>query len=84
MTTEQLRSHPEYTKCMDRIKSYHPGFTFTMDYTQIPTRAKQNGMRAILRDAIKLGYLECTQSQISLSCEITAETFRRTEVETNA
>ena len=84
MTTEQLRTHPEYKKCMDRIKSYRPGFIFTMNYTQIPTRAKQNGMRAILRDAIKLGYLECTQTIVSLNCEITSEVFVRTEVETNA
>ena len=83
MTTEQLRSHPEYKVCVDKIKNYRPGYVFTIDYTNIP-RAKANGLRCILRDACKLGFLESVSTQISLSCEITAETWKRTEVKDNA
>lgn len=83
MTIHEFENHPEYRKCMDKIGNYRPGFQFTMDYTIIPTLAKQNGMRRILRDACKLGLLECIATDINLYCEITAETFKRTEVEYN-
>lgn len=83
MTTEQLRTHPEYEKCMGKIKNYRPGFRLTIDYTKIP-RAKANGLRCILRDACKLGLLECVATGVALNCEITDETFRRTEVSDNA
>lgn len=80
MTTQQLRSHPGYKDAMAKIIKYRPGFQFTIDYTNIP-RAKANGLRAILRDACKLGYLESISFDVALNCEITAETYRRTEAQ---
>lgn len=81
MTREELRAHPEYAKCMEKIKGYRPGFRFTMNYQQMP-RAKANAMAIILRDAVKAGYLECIATSYSMEGLVTGyfsdETFERT------
>lgn len=79
MTTTELRAHPEYKVCMDKIKAYRPGFEFTMDWTQIP-RAKANGLKLILKDACDLGYLESIQFGLDLTGTCTDETYKRTSL----
>lgn len=76
MTREELRLHPEYAAAMAKIKGYRHGFTFRMDYTEIPV-AKGNALKIILRDAVKAGYLESVSMELDLDCNCTAETYRR-------
>ena len=76
MTITELRNHPEYTICMDKIKSYRKGFEFTMNWERIP-RAKANGLKVIMRDAVEQGLLEYTATVLALDGTITAERFRR-------
>ena len=80
MTKTELRAHPEYKSSMDKIKAYHPGFTFRMDWTQIPT-AKGNALKIIMKDAIAAGYLESVSFELSLDGTPTAESYRRTDKE---
>lgn len=80
MTIIELRNHTQYKVCMDKIKAYHPGFTFRMDWTQIPT-AKGNAIKIVLKDAITAGYLESISFELSLEGAITAESYQRTEKE---
>lgn len=77
MTTAELRAHPEYKKAMDRIIAYRSGFTFRMDWTQIPT-VKGNALKIILRDAIDEGYLESISMEYDLDFNLTAESYKRT------
>ncbi len=76
MTITEVRNHPEYTLCFDKIKSYPTGFEFTLDYEQIP-RAKGNALKIIMQDAIDKGYLESTAIHLAITGEMTAETFRK-------
>ena len=80
MTTAELREHPEYKSSMDKIKSYRPGFKFTMNYAQIPV-AKANALKIILNDACEYGYLESVSMGVDLSGNLCDETFRRTDKE---
>ena len=41
MTVQELRTHPEYTLCMGKIKGWRVGGDYTVNYAQIPT-AKAN------------------------------------------
>lgn len=79
MTTKELRAHPEYKVCIDKIIGYTPGFKFTLNYTTIPT-AKANALKLILRDAVEEGYLESISMGYDLDMNLTDETFRRTEL----
>lgn len=76
MTKKELRAHPEYKYAMDKIIKYTPGYTFRMDWTQIPT-AKGNALKIILEDAIKEGYLVCISLEPGLD-SIAAATYKRT------
>jgi len=76
MTVQELRQHPEYTLCFNKIKAYRKGFEFTLYYAQIP-RAKANGLKIVMRDAIEQGLLECIATGWSLEGTITDETFRK-------
>lgn len=76
MTTAELRAHPEYKAAMEKIRAYRPGFTFRMDWTQIPT-AKGNALKIILHDAIENGYLESVSMEYDLDMNLTAESYKR-------
>ena len=80
MTREELRAHPEYTHCMEKIKGYRWGFTFTLNYNQMPF-AKANALKQICADAIGEGYLESVSFMVDFYGHCTAETFRRTAKE---
>jgi hypothetical protein len=85
MNITALRAHPEYTVCMNKIKSYHPGFTFRMDWTEIHP-AKGNALKVVLRDAIEAGYLEKEKIEYAFGLGLTdmvvsAETYKRTNKE---
>ena len=76
MTITELRNHPEYTVCFDKIKSYKKGFTFTLYYEQIP-RAKGNALKIVMQDAIKAGLLESVAIGLAIDGTMTDETFRK-------
>ena len=57
MTVKELRQHEEYHKCLRKIEGYSAGFTFTINFTNIPP-AKANALRVVLRDACKKGLIE--------------------------
>ena len=77
MTAAELRLHPEYEICMNKIKAYRPGFVLRMDYTQIPV-PKGNALKIVLRDAWKTGYLDPVSTDLDLDLNVTAETYERT------
>lgn len=79
MTKAELRAHPEYTFCMDRIKGYRPGFRFTMRYAYIP-EAKANALKVVCNDAIDAGYLESVSIGLDINGNFTEETYERTSV----
>lgn len=76
MTREELRNHPEYALCIDKIKSYPIGFKFTLNYAQIP-KAKGNALKIVMADAVKQGYLESIAIGLALDGTFTDETFMR-------
>ena len=76
MTKTELRKHPEYKKCVDKIKGYSKGFEFTLDFRQIP-KAKANALDIVLVDCLNNGLLECTSIGLSLTGERTTETYKR-------
>ena len=76
MNTAELRNHPDYKLCMDKIRSYRKGFEFTLNYAKIPT-PQANALRIIMRDAIADGLVESIALGLSLEMENTDETFRR-------
>ena len=76
MTITEMRNHPEYTVCFDKIKSYPIGFTFTLNYEQIP-RAKGNALKIIMQDAIEAGLLESVAIGLAIDGTMTDETFRK-------
>lgn len=76
MTVTELRNHPEYKLCFDKIKAYSKGFEFKLNYAQIPP-AKANGLKFIMRDAIEQGLIECISTGWSLEGKIVDETFRK-------
>ena len=83
MTREELREHPEYEKCMRKIKGYRPGFRFVMDWTKIP-RPKANALRVVLQDAMEAGYLTVERDMWTWDCEPSETEYRRTEKEVAA
>lgn len=88
MTKTELRTHPEYKLCMDKIKGYRPGFEFTLRYCDIP-KAKANALMIVMRDACEQGLLESVTIGAGFMADGTfnpfmSETFRRTEVDHNA
>lgn len=78
MTITELRAHPDYMASMDKIKAYRPGFTFRMDWTQIPT-AKGNALKIVLGDAIDAGYLVSVSLEPDMDIGVAAATYRRTD-----
>lgn len=76
MQIEELRNHPEYKLCMDRIKKYRRGFKFTIPYYKMTT-GQRNAMMFILRDAVKMGLIESVATGLNLELDITDETFIR-------
>lgn len=76
MTAQELRNHPEYELCFKKIKAYPKGFTFTLNYSQIP-RGKANGLKIIMADAIEQGYLESIAIGLALDGTFTDETYRK-------
>lgn len=74
MSVEELRKHPEYKLCMDKIKKYRKGFKFTIPYYKMTT-GQRNGMGVVLYDAQKQGLISSVAVDFSLDLEITEETF---------
>jgi hypothetical protein len=74
----------ELDKSIEKVSKYPKGFEFTINYTQLPSKAKENGMRLLMDKLCELGYLESIAIGHSLKdlrgesgrwC--TEETFRR-------
>ena len=57
----------EVNKCIKKIKNYPKGFEFTINYSQIPTTEKENGMHFVLDKACKMGLIECVAIGHSLA-----------------
>lgn len=77
MTREELRQHDEYRVAMKKIRSYTPGFEFTLHYDRMPTPTA-NALKIVMADAIQEGLLESIAIDLSIDLKQTAETFRRT------
>jgi hypothetical protein len=71
----------ELDKSIKKINTYPKGFEFTIKYSTIPTKAKENGLRWILESARKLGLIECIATGLSIA-DITGESGRQNNEET--
>lgn len=76
MTKSEFRQSKEYREMMDKIKGYTKGFTFTLNYGEIP-KAKGNALRILTEDAIKEGILESVSIGLTLQGNPVDETYRR-------
>ena len=76
MTNDELRNHPEYKVCMDKITAYPVGFKFTMNWDRIPA-AKANALKIILRDACQMGLIEQIATGVGLDLRVHDETYIR-------
>lgn len=76
MTVQELRNHKEYEICFEKIRSYPKGFTFTLNYSQIP-RAKANALKIVMSDAVKQGLLEPTETLLAIDGTETGATFTK-------
>jgi hypothetical protein len=74
----------EIEKAIDKIKNYPKGFEFTINYSSISTKAKENGLKYVLKKAKDMGLIECIATGLTIE-DITGksgrpfneETFRR-------
>lgn len=76
MTISELREHPEYALCFEKIRSYPKGFEFVLKWEDIP-KAKANALRVVMDDAIEQGLLESLRIRENLNGEIVSERFRK-------
>lgn len=76
MTIQELRQSKDYVEAMSKIKKYSKGFTFKLNYSQIP-KGKANALRIIMQDCIENGIVESVSFGLALSGERTDETFKR-------
>lgn len=83
MTRNEFRNSKEYAELIERIRNYKPGFTFTAAYAKARkvSKAKENGLKILMEDAVKMGLLESISIGYSLEDlrdgEITEEKFKR-------
>ena len=84
MTAQEFLRSPEFREMMDKIRSYKPGFTFTVRYIDIP-HAEANGLKIVLKMACEKGLLKSIEKGYGMNekwqIELFEETFERTEVE---
>ena len=78
MTMEQFKNHPEFLKAIAKIRGYREGFTFRIEWGDIPTAAQREGLRIVLREAVQEGLLECVSMETGVSVADTALVYRRT------
>lgn len=76
MTREEARQHDGYKEAYAKIESYRKGFEFTINFSVIP-KAKANGLRLILKDAVNNGLLESIAFGLDINGNIKEETFKR-------
>ena len=76
MTRQEFRESEEYKKCKEKIEGYTPGFTFTLNYKNIP-KGKIKALEIVTSDCIREGILESIQIGLALDGSFTNETFKR-------
>ena len=76
MTRQEFRESEKYKKCVEKIKGYNPGFTFTLNYKNIP-KGKVKALEIVTSDCIREGILESIQIGLALDGSFTNETFKR-------
>ena len=76
MIRQEFRESEEYKKCMEKIKGYNPGFTFTLNYKNIP-KGKVKALEIVTSDCIKEGILDSVRIGVALDGSLVDETFKR-------
>ena len=76
MTAKEFRNSQEYENSIKKIRNYPKGFKFTLPYYKM-TQGQKNGIGIIANDCIKEKIIESVSFGLSLSGEITEETFVR-------
>ena len=76
MTKEEFRKSNEYAESMQKIKNYPKGFTFSLNYGEIP-KAKGNALRVLTEDTIKNGILETISFGLDINGNCVEEEYRR-------
>ena len=76
MTIQEFRQSKDYAEAMNKIKNYSKGFTFTLNYSEIPEE-KANALRIIMQDCIKDGIVESVSFGLALNGEETSESFKK-------
>lgn len=76
MNYQDLKNSKDYMECVEKIKGYRRGFTFTINYSNIPAR-KANALKFILKNCCEMNLIESTSMGIALNGDLAEETFRR-------
>lgn len=76
MTIQEFRQSKDYAEAMNKIKNYSKGFTFTLNYSEIP-KEKANALRIVMQDCIKRDIVESISIGLALNGEQTSETFKK-------
>lgn len=71
----------EVEKAINKIKNYPKGFEFTIKYSSIPTKAKENGLKYVLNKAKNMGLIECIATGLTIE-DITGKSGRPFNEET--
>lgn len=76
MTKAELRKTKEYADAVEKIKNYRKGFTFTLNYAEIP-KPQGNALKIITKDCIDNGILECISIGLNVHGEWVEDEYRR-------
>lgn len=76
MTKTVFRKSKEYTECMEKIKNYPKGFTFSLKYREIP-KAKGNALKILTQDCIDAGILDSISIGLDIHGNFVEETYKR-------
>lgn len=74
MNRQQARETEDYKQAYKKIESYPKGFTFTINFSDIP-KPKANALHLLLTDATLNGILESKSFGLDLEGNIVEETF---------
>lgn len=76
MSKSEFKNSKEYREMVDRIKGYPIGFTFSLNYGEIPEK-KGNALKIITKDCIDMGILESISVGLDIQGNFVEEQYKR-------
>lgn len=75
MSKSEFRKSKEYQEALDKIKGYPVGFTFTLNYSEIPIK-KGNALKIVTSDCIEMGILESISIGLDIQGNFVEEEYK--------